>query len=64
MRESFKDYFQPGRTANNSSPSSAEVENEWRYTSTPPYASMAQCLTPHLGINLLKPSGNFTYDQV
>ena len=28
------------RKVNHSSPSSAEVKNEWRYTSTPPYASM------------------------
>ena len=30
----------PRREANHSSPSSAEVKNEWRYTSVPPYSRM------------------------
>jgi len=30
----------PGREDDNPSPSSAEVKNEWDYTSTPPYVSM------------------------
>jgi hypothetical protein len=34
----------PGREANHSPPSSAEVKNVWTYTSTPPYAFMAWCL--------------------
>jgi hypothetical protein len=34
----------PGREADHSRPASAEVKNLWTYTSTPPYAFMAQCL--------------------
>jgi hypothetical protein len=36
----------PGRKANHSPPTSAEVTKMWvyQYTSTPPYAVMAQCL--------------------
>jgi hypothetical protein len=34
----------PGREANYSPPSSAEVKNAWSYTSTPPYVFMAWCL--------------------
>jgi hypothetical protein len=34
----------PGREAHQSSPTSAEVKKTWIYTSTPPYAFMAQCL--------------------
>jgi hypothetical protein len=33
----------PGREADHSSQSSAEVKNAWRYTSTPQYAIMAWC---------------------
>jgi hypothetical protein len=40
-------------------PRSAEIKNVWFYTSTSSYAFMAKYL-----INLLKPSGNFTYHQV
>jgi hypothetical protein len=36
----YRDYFQgvmrPGRGADHSTPSSAKIKNEWRYTSTPP----------------------------
>jgi hypothetical protein len=32
---------QPGREADNSPPSSAEVKNEWSYTSSAPYAFVA-----------------------
>jgi hypothetical protein len=39
--------------------SSTNVINSWFRDSVRPVASMAWCL-----INLLKPSGNFTYDQV
>jgi hypothetical protein len=31
----------PGRDADNSPPSSAEVKNTWSYTSTPPYLVIA-----------------------
>jgi hypothetical protein len=33
----------PGREADHSPPSSAEVKNAWSYTSTPEYAVMAWC---------------------
>jgi hypothetical protein len=36
----------PGRDADHSPPSSAEV-NAWSYTSTPQYAFMAWCLVKH-----------------
>jgi hypothetical protein len=35
----------PGCEADHSPSSSAEVKNEWRYTSTPPYVFMAWCLS-------------------
>jgi hypothetical protein len=34
----------PGREADQSPPTSAEVKRMWIYTPTPPYALMAQCL--------------------
>jgi hypothetical protein len=34
----------PGREADHSRPSSAEVKNAWSYTSTPQYVFMACCL--------------------
>jgi hypothetical protein len=34
----------PGREANHSPPTSAEVKKMWIYTFTPQYAFMAQCL--------------------
>jgi hypothetical protein len=37
----------PGREADHSLPSSAEVKNAWSYTSTPPYVFMAWCLVKH-----------------
>jgi hypothetical protein len=38
----------PGREADRSHPSSAEVKNAWRYyTSTPQYVFMAWCLVKH-----------------
>jgi hypothetical protein len=37
----------PGREADHSSPSSAEVKNAWSYTSTPQYVFMAWCLVKH-----------------
>jgi hypothetical protein len=37
----------PGREADHSPPSSAEVMNAWRYTSTPKYVFMAWCLVKH-----------------
>jgi hypothetical protein len=36
-----------GREADHSPPSSAEVKNEWSYTSTPRYIFMAWCLVKH-----------------
>jgi hypothetical protein len=37
----------PGREADHSPPSSAEVTNAWSYTFTPQYAFMARCLDKH-----------------
>jgi hypothetical protein len=37
----------PGREAHHSPPSSAEIKNAWRYTSTLPYVFMASCLIKH-----------------
>jgi hypothetical protein len=37
----------PGREAEHSPPSSAEVKNAWGYTSAPPYALMEWCLFKH-----------------
>jgi hypothetical protein len=37
----------PGRETDHSPPSSAEVKNEWSYTSTPQYVFMAWCLVKH-----------------
>jgi hypothetical protein len=37
----------PGREADHSPPSSAEVKNAWGYTSTPQYVFMAWCLVKH-----------------
>jgi hypothetical protein len=34
----------PGREADHSPPTSAEVKKTWVYTSTPPHAFMAYCL--------------------
>jgi hypothetical protein len=44
--------------ADNSPPSSAEVKNMWRYTSTPHYVFMAWCLVQH------KDNFNFTFFNV
>jgi hypothetical protein len=38
---SFPGVKQPGREADHSPPTSAEVKKMWIYTSTPPYAFMA-----------------------
>jgi hypothetical protein len=43
----------PGREADYSPPSSAEVKNEWSYTSTPQYVFVAWCLVKH--------TDNFTF---
>jgi hypothetical protein len=40
---------QPGREADHSPPSSAEVKNAWSYSSTPQYDFMAWCLVKHRG---------------
>jgi hypothetical protein len=37
----------PGREADHSPPSSAEIKNAWNYTSTPQYAFMVWCLVKH-----------------
>jgi hypothetical protein len=37
----------PGREADHSPPSSAEVKNAWSYTSTPQYVFVAWCLVKH-----------------
>jgi hypothetical protein len=37
----------PGREADHTPPSSAEVKNAWSYTSTPQYVFMAWCLVKH-----------------
>jgi hypothetical protein len=37
----------PGREADHSRPSSAEVKNTWSYTSTPRYVFMTWCLVKH-----------------
>jgi hypothetical protein len=37
----------PGHESDHPPPSSVAVKNEWRYTSTPPYAFMAWCLVTH-----------------
>jgi len=37
----------PGREADHSSPSSAEVKNTWSYTFTPQYVFMVWCLVKH-----------------
>jgi hypothetical protein len=42
----------PGREADHSPPSSADVKNAWSYTSTPQYVFMAWCLVKH---------GDFTF---
>jgi hypothetical protein len=39
----------PGREADHSPPSSAEVKNAWSYTSTPRNVFMAWCLVKHRG---------------
>jgi hypothetical protein len=37
----------PGREAHHALPSNAELNNAWRYTSTPHYVFMAWCLVNH-----------------
>jgi hypothetical protein len=39
--------YRPGREADHSPPSSAEVKNAWRYTSTPQYVLLSWCLVKH-----------------
>jgi hypothetical protein len=46
-RGSFPRGKRPGREAEHSPPSSAEVKNAWSYTSTPQYVFMAWCLLKH-----------------
>jgi hypothetical protein len=41
----------PGREADHSPPSSAEVKNVWSYNSTPPFFFMEWCVVKH-GIRL------------
>jgi hypothetical protein len=47
-RGSFQGLSQLEREVNYSPTSSAEVKNEWSYTSVPPYAFMAWTLTPYM----------------
>jgi hypothetical protein len=47
-RDSFPGVKRPGREADHSPPSSAEVKNAWSYISTPQYAFMAWCLVKHM----------------
>jgi len=44
---SFHGVKRPEREADHSPPSSTEVKNTWRYTSTPQYVFMAWCLVKH-----------------
>jgi hypothetical protein len=44
---SFPGVKRPGREADNSPPSSAEVKNARSYTSTPQYVFVAWCLVKH-----------------
>jgi hypothetical protein len=46
-RGSFRGVKRPGREADHSPPSSAEVRNAWSYTSSPQYVFMAWCLVKH-----------------
>jgi hypothetical protein len=48
-RGSFPWLKRPGREADHSPPSSAEVKNAWSYTSTPHYAFIAWCLVKTQG---------------
>jgi len=43
----FLEVKRPGREADRSSPSGAEVKNAWKYTSTPQYVFMAWFLVKH-----------------
>jgi hypothetical protein len=45
----------PGREADHSPPSSAEVKNAWSYTSTPQHVFMAWCLVKHRDFTLTVP---------
>jgi hypothetical protein len=53
---SFLRVKRPGREADYSPPTSAEVKNAWSYTSTPQYVFMAWCLVKH--------RDNFTFTYV
>jgi hypothetical protein len=44
----------PGREADHSPPSRAEVKNAWSYTSTPQYAFMAWCLVKQVHFRMLE----------
>jgi hypothetical protein len=52
---SFHVVKRPGREADHSPPSSAEVKNVWSYISTPQYVLMAWCLVKH------KDNSTFTF---
>jgi hypothetical protein len=59
----FPGVKRPRREVDHSTPSSAEVKNAWRYTSTPQYAFMAWCSVKsqwqlHLYVYILKENGN------
>jgi len=44
---SFPGLKRPLREADHSPPSSSEIKNAWRYTTTPQYVFMAWCLVKH-----------------
>jgi len=41
--DTFHEVKRPGREANNSSPSGAEIKKEWSYISTPPHCAFLLC---------------------
>jgi hypothetical protein len=43
----FPGIKRPGREADHSPPSGADVKNAWSYTSTPPYVFVTWCLFKH-----------------
>jgi hypothetical protein len=47
IRDSFVGVKRPGRDADHSPPSIAEVKNAWSYTFTPQYVFMVWCLVKH-----------------
>jgi hypothetical protein len=53
----------PGREADHSLPSSAEIKDAWSYTSTPQYVFLAWCLIKHRDFTFLPViSGDLQYE--